>query len=107
MFRVIETKAEVYNTTELILNGIDYNPATLIEDGQIYQLTNFSESGYCLDFLTNELNTVEHNQISKADLKKLCTHVKNLLMEEANVQPVASPVTICGDIHGNIIINHL
>ena len=45
--------------------------------------------------------------ISEADLKKLCTHVKNLLMEEANVQPVASPVTICGDIHGNIIINHL
>ena len=38
--------------------------------------------------------------ISEADLKKLCTHVKNLLMEEANVQPVASPVTICGDIHG-------
>ena len=26
--------------------------------------------------------------------------VKNLLMEEANVQPVRSPVTICGDIHG-------
>mmetsp|Transcript_28840 Transcript_28840/g.27628 ORF Transcript_28840/g.27628 Transcript_28840/m.27628 type:complete len:305 (+) Transcript_28840:154-1068(+) len=38
--------------------------------------------------------------ISEADLKKLCTHVKNLLMEEANVQPVRSPVTICGDIHG-------
>ena len=38
--------------------------------------------------------------ISEPDLKRLCTHVKNLLMEEANVQPVRSPVTICGDIHG-------
>jgi diadenosine tetraphosphatase ApaH/serine/threonine PP2A family protein phosphatase len=38
--------------------------------------------------------------IPEADLKRLCTHVKNLLMEEANVQPVRSPVTICGDIHG-------
>ena len=38
--------------------------------------------------------------IPENDLKRLCTHVKNLLMEEANVQPVSSPVTICGDIHG-------
>ncbi len=26
--------------------------------------------------------------------------VKELLVEESNVQPVQSPVTICGDIHG-------
>ena len=38
--------------------------------------------------------------ISESDLKTLCTYVKCLLMEEANVQPVQSPVTICGDIHG-------
>ena len=38
--------------------------------------------------------------ISESDLKTLCTYVKSLLMEEANVQPVQSPVTICGDIHG-------
>ncbi len=81
MFRVIETETEVYNTAELILNGIDYNPVTLIENEEIYQLTKFSESGYCLDFLINELNTVEHNQIVKADLKKLsfiCTVQDNL-----------------------------
>lgn len=40
------------------------------------------------------------NCISESDLKKLCIHVKNLLMEESNVQSVKSPVTICGDIHG-------
>eukprot|EP01136_Pigoraptor_vietnamica_P040893 Opistho-1_new@1183 len=34
------------------------------------------------------------------DLKKLCDMVIEILVEESNVQPVSSPVTICGDIHG-------
>lgn len=34
------------------------------------------------------------------DLKKLCDYVSDLLLEESNVQPVSSPVTVCGDIHG-------
>ncbi|RDD47410.1 Serine/threonine-protein phosphatase 6 catalytic subunit [Trichoplax sp. H2] len=34
------------------------------------------------------------------DLKKLCDLVCDLLLEESNVQPVSTPVTVCGDIHG-------
>ncbi|KAK3509436.1 hypothetical protein QTP70_035088 [Hemibagrus guttatus] len=34
------------------------------------------------------------------DLKRLCDYVCDLLLEESNVQPVSSPVTVCGDIHG-------
>jgi hypothetical protein len=30
----------------------------------------------------------------------LSSQVKEILMEESNVQPVNSPVTVCGDIHG-------
>jgi len=33
-------------------------------------------------------------------MKRLCASVSELLMEENNVQPVVSPVTIVGDIHG-------
>lgn len=38
--------------------------------------------------------------IPESGLKRLCNMVKELLMEEANVQPVSAPVTVCGDIHG-------
>jgi serine/threonine-protein phosphatase 6 catalytic subunit len=38
--------------------------------------------------------------ISERELKQLCSLVSELLMEESNVQPVMSPVTIVGDIHG-------
>jgi diadenosine tetraphosphatase ApaH/serine/threonine PP2A family protein phosphatase len=38
--------------------------------------------------------------LPEQDLKLLCDMVKELLLEESNVQPVAAPVTICGDIHG-------
>jgi len=38
--------------------------------------------------------------LPEPDLKRLCEIVKALLLEESNVQPVSSPVTVCGDIHG-------
>lgn len=47
------------------------------------------------------METLKKGQcISENDLKKLCAMVKSILVEEANVQPVRAPVTICGDIHG-------
>lgn len=30
--------------------------------------------------------------------------VCDLLLEESNIQPVSTPVTVCGDIHGQVII---
>ncbi|ETI36972.1 phytochrome-associated serine/threonine protein phosphatase [Phytophthora nicotianae CJ01A1] len=38
--------------------------------------------------------------LSELELKQVCEMVKLLLIEESNVQPVSSPVTVCGDIHG-------
>ncbi|GJJ09320.1 Serine/threonine-protein phosphatase 6 catalyticsubunit [Clathrus columnatus] len=34
------------------------------------------------------------------EMKQLCERVRSILIEESNIQPVSSPVTICGDIHG-------
>jgi serine/threonine-protein phosphatase 6 catalytic subunit len=38
--------------------------------------------------------------VSEHELRQLCQLVGELLMEESNVQPVLSPVTIVGDLHG-------
>jgi len=38
--------------------------------------------------------------LPEPDIKRLCEIVKEYLMEESNIQPVQTPVTVCGDIHG-------
>lgn len=40
--------------------------------------------------------------LPETDLKKLCDIVCDILLEESNVQPVSTPVTVCGDIHGQV-----
>ncbi|MDP2436823.1 MAG: serine/threonine-protein phosphatase, partial [archaeon] len=40
------------------------------------------------------------NHLPERHLKSLCDLVVEYLIEESNVQPVSSPVTVCGDIHG-------
>ncbi|KAL8865592.1 MAG: hypothetical protein Q9174_006810, partial [Haloplaca sp. 1 TL-2023] len=43
---------------------------------------------------------LNNQYLPEAIMKKLCEMCKELLMEESNVQPVSTPVTICGDLHG-------
>ncbi|KAF8335794.1 Metallo-dependent phosphatase-like protein [Cantharellus anzutake] len=43
---------------------------------------------------------LECKHLSEPDMRSLCERVRNILMEESNIQPVSTPVTVCGDIHG-------
>ena len=38
--------------------------------------------------------------LTEEEVKELCNKAKEILVKETNVQPMRSPVTICGDIHG-------
>ena len=53
---------------------------------------------YDPDKWIDQLMSCQH--LPEADMKVLCDTVRCILMEESNIQPVSSPVTICGDIHG-------
>ena len=43
---------------------------------------------------------MECKPLAERDLRMLCEKMKDICMEENNVQPVAAPVVVCGDIHG-------
>ena len=43
---------------------------------------------------------LEAKCLHEKDLRTLCEKAKEIFLEESNVQPVRSPVTVCGDIHG-------
>ncbi len=81
IFRIIQTEEDIYDISQLLLNGVEYNPVTLIEEEEFYQLTSFSNSGYSLEFMQDDIDSVNIDQITKADLKKLsfiCTVQANL-----------------------------
>ncbi|DBA87272.1 hypothetical protein WJX77_002977 [Trebouxia sp. C0004] len=54
--------------------------------------------GVDLDSWIEKVKTCHYLQ--EDELKSLCEYTKEILVEESNVQPVNSPVTVCGDIHG-------
>lgn len=47
----------------------------------------------------------ECKYLPENELKKLCDMVCDILLEETNIQPVSTPVTVCGDIHGQVSVH--
>ena len=43
---------------------------------------------------------LEAKCLHEKDLRHLCEKAKEIFLEESNVQPVRSPVTVYGDVHG-------
>lgn len=52
------------------------------------------------DLYLSQLRKCRH--LPESSMKHLCLTVRAILMEESNVQPISSPVTVCGDIHGQL-----
>ena len=44
----------------------------------------------------------EYNALNANEVKLLTEKAKEILMEESTVQPVRCPVTVCGDVHGQL-----
>jgi len=44
--------------------------------------------------------TKSNSFIEEASVKMLCDKAKDILIKEPNLTRIDSPVTVCGDIHG-------
>ncbi len=54
-----------------------------------------------MSFIDKQIALLQKGEIiTELEVKNLCVKAKEILVEESNVQRVDSPVTICGDIHG-------
>jgi serine/threonine-protein phosphatase 4 catalytic subunit len=38
--------------------------------------------------------------IKEAEVRELCNKARDIFLEESNIQEISSPITVCGDIHG-------
>lgn len=50
--------------------------------------------------ITTDSQIRQCKHLPERQMKSLCARVRDLLLEESNVHLVQSPVTVCGDIHG-------
>lgn len=63
--------------------------------------SNSSNNKYSLVNLDKQIETLQRCEFLKEqEVKELCDKAKEMLSSESNVQSVETPVTICGDIHG-------
>lgn len=46
------------------------------------------------------LNMSQGKPLSESEIEQVCFKAREILSEDANIERVCSPVTICGDIHG-------
>lgn len=67
LFKVLSTDNDIYDLPVDLPNTIDYNPATLLDEEDWYKLESFSNTGYASDFIKNDFDSVNHNQIVQAD----------------------------------------
>ncbi|MFD0749205.1 hypothetical protein ACFQZS_03565 [Mucilaginibacter calamicampi] len=71
LFRLLSTDDDIYSLPETLDNGVVYNPETLLEEEEWYKYENFSTSVYTMAFLADNFDSVNFNQISDADTKKI------------------------------------
>ncbi|ONK59679.1 uncharacterized protein A4U43_C08F9190 [Asparagus officinalis] len=82
------TDASIAYADEFDTSIITLNTAIVL-----YHLHEYASALSILEPLYQNIDPID-------EVKTLCDKAKEILMEESNVQPVKSPVTICGDIHG-------
>jgi hypothetical protein len=57
-------------------------------------MTNIVDIDFCIEKLE------QGKLLTEFETKYICEKVRELLLDESNIQEISSPITIVGDIHG-------
>ena len=70
--KLLATDKCVFPTsTQLIQGSINYDPQTLLEEGEWYSLEHFSQSEYAIDILSNQFDTVDFTALESKDVNQV------------------------------------
>lgn len=71
-YKKIISDESVYNTPYNLLDCIEYNPNTLLENNQWYKISNFSEQDFCINLLKEDsIDSVDYDMLSQKDFVKI------------------------------------
>lgn len=71
-FKKVISDASIYTIPFNLDDCIDYNPNTLLENGQWYKITAFSEQEFCIDILKQQtFDSVDFGMLEKEDFNRI------------------------------------
>jgi len=71
LFRLLSTNDIIYSLPDNLGNSEAYNPATLLEEDEWYRIDTFSHTDFMTEFLTNDFDSVNFNQISVDNARRI------------------------------------
>lgn len=71
-FKKVISDKSIYSTPYNLADCVDYNPNTLLENGQWYKISEFSEQEFCIDILKEQnFDSVDFGMLAKDDFSKI------------------------------------
>lgn len=69
--KLLSTDSKIYEPIDNLDTAIEYNPNTLLEDDEWYQIKEFNTKKFSIDILENKIDTVDYDLLDKNDFNKI------------------------------------